>query len=205
MFPLKAYVFHQGKERRIMLGEPSLPLLSFVEEPHFRSGTDFLFPSQPDSPLTQAEKILPGLLEKLWGVWGGFQTAPFPDASGPLPPCFFLGLGQGQLPGARLVEILVLAVPYKPHPFLPVLSFPTPSYPGLPKHSIELGSCGAKGRSSQPNKQAAPLHPGPKNNPTQHPCFLFRPTLEMREEVTGPGPGVLVLCTQVPSSLALAN
>lgn len=156
--------------------------------------------------------LLPKLRRSSQGCWrsfgvsgGGPQTAPFPDASGPLPPCFFLGLGQGQLPGARLVEILVLDVPYKPHPFLPVLSFPTPSYPGLPKHSIELGSYGATGRSSQPNKQAAPLHPGPKNNPTQHPCFLFRPTLEMREEVTGPGPGVLVLCTQVPSSLALAN
>lgn len=62
-------VLHQSKGRRILLGEPSLPLLGSVEGSHFGSGTNFLFPSQLVSPLTQAEKILPGLLERLWGVW----------------------------------------------------------------------------------------------------------------------------------------
>ena len=51
------------------MGEPSLPLLGFVEGSYFGSGTNFLFPSQLVSPLPQTEKMLPGLLEMVWCVW----------------------------------------------------------------------------------------------------------------------------------------
>lgn len=57
----------KAKEEESCRGEPSLPFPGFVGLSYSGSGTHFLFLSQYDSPLAQAEKTLPGMLERLWG------------------------------------------------------------------------------------------------------------------------------------------
>lgn len=161
--------------------------------------------SQYDSPLAQAEKTLPGMLERL----GRLQKAPalVPEAPASL-------LLPGAEPGASLVETLALDVSYR-HPLTLFFQFFSPThhpYPGHLEHKIELGSRGAKGPSISAGQQATLALPRLQEWPLP-PSFVLVPPYTPHHwgevwrqgEVAGTGHSVLVSCPQAPSSLALAN
>lgn len=180
---------------------PSLPLLSFVGVSHSGSSTNFLFLSRPPlcplcvSPLIQAEKILPGLLERLWVHWeapqrGPSSSLPFPQplprAHGfprPRPPASSWGRARG-----KFSRDAGIGCPLQKLCFLPVLFFHITSRPWHPKHKPEFGPVGQKG--TQQDKQVGPAPPPSLLSllPSLH-MELGDEAWERRSPAPGPSPG----------------
>ena len=156
------------------------------------------FPPCPQhvSPLTQAEIILPGLLESLWGWPGALQTAPslVPDPwylrcrvlhphPTPLPPCFFPGGPTGEFSGDACMGQTFLP-DHPPATFLQFFPSTHHLYPGHPKDKLELGSYGAKGHLSRLPQPC----PDPKSG-SSHPRYSSPHSAQLgdAEKVTGPG------------------
>lgn len=195
-----------SRERRHFLPRLQFPTGAKEEEPWRRGSPPFSrlcgavafkprhqfplpFPPCPQhvSPLTQAVKILPGLLESLWGGRGPFKH-PGPwylrcQVLHPHPtPCLPASSQVG--PRESLVEMLVWdRCSFQTTPQLPSSQFFSSThhlYPGHPKDKLELESYGAKGHLSRLPQP----HPGPKSG-SSHPRYSAQ--LGDVEKVTGPG------------------
>lgn len=137
------------------------------------------FPPCPQhvSPLIHTEKTLPGLLKRLWGGWGPSKS-PSPWCLRSCLPASSWGRARGKVGGdggCSLQTPTPLSSSFLPHHH---------PYPERPKHKTELGSCEAKGRASQQDKQAALALPRPQEWPTPHHSWDL---VQRQGEIPGPG------------------